>query len=277
MLRRTVLQLQGGLGNQLFQIAAGLKIARERKSQLIVDRFSYLRPDMREYELEIFENELGFKSTILGRVYFRPFKLIEEQQEFGFFSAPVPDRAIFKLKGYFQNPTIAPTLIREISEHLILLKDKNISEFCKCPCEHVGVHIRRGDYLSIKENAKNFGVLSHDYYIEAMSRYTMNRVHFIIYSDDEVDFKEIFPTDFFISKAASPEEPVRLLVHMIQNQGFIMSNSSLSWWAAKCIQQNNPLSKIISPSTWFRGNPQSNILIEKEWTRQQVQWLVEND
>lgn len=277
LFRRTVLQLQGGLGNQLFQLAVGLKIARERNSTLIVDRFSYLRPDMREYELEIFENKLKFKSTILGRVYFRPFKLIAEGKDFESFAAAIPDCSILKLKGYFQNPIIAPAVIREISDHLRALKDKYVAESCKCPRDHVGVHIRRGDYLSIKVNATNFGVLSNEYYIQAMSSYDVSKVHFLLYCEDDIDIKNNFPENLCISKAISQEEPVNLLVNMIQNKSFIMSNSSLSWWAAKCIQQNNSASKIVAPSTWFRGDVRSNVMIERDWTTQPVEWLEENE
>jgi hypothetical protein len=271
--RRIVLQLQGGFGNQLFQLATGLSIARERQATLVVDRFSYLRPDMRDYALESFEKTFGFKSTVLGRVYFRPFKLVTEQQEFGEFSKPVTESPILKIRGYFQNPTIAPSSIRDISSHLNSLKREYESDFCNCSLNHVGVHIRRGDYLSIKANASNFGVLSDNYYLEAMNSYDVSTSHFVLYSEDEIDVTKYFPDNISITNAHSPKEPRQLLIHMIQNEHFIMSNSSLSWWAAKCIQQTILNSKIVSPSTWFRGYPQSKVMIDKEWTTQPAQWI----
>jgi hypothetical protein len=270
---RIVLQMQGGLGNQLFQLALGLSLARESKAKLLVDRFSYLRPDMRKYELAFLEETFNFKSTFLGRILFRPFKLVKESIEFGEYSVPSSSGRIIRIRGYFQNPTLAVDSIRKIASHLNHLAFMNPKGFCTCSRNHVGVHVRRGDYLSIEANLTNFGVLSNDYYLQAMGRFDADCTHFIIFSEGQKELIKELPKTSCISWDDNQLDPVHLLQKMIQNESFVMSNSSLSWWAATCIQQKNPNAMIVCPNVWFRGDSRSNVMINKNWATQSAKWL----
>ena len=47
--------------------------------------------------------------------------------------------------------------------------------------------------------------------------------------------------------------------------GYVIGNSSFSWWGAKLSFQENP--PVISPSKWFLGQPDPAGLIPDDWER----------
>src|SRR4051812_38999131 len=54
-----IVKIQGGLGNQMFQYAAGRKIAFEKETSLKLDTSYFNTQDLRTYELDIFNIEAG--------------------------------------------------------------------------------------------------------------------------------------------------------------------------------------------------------------------------
>src|SRR5438105_8520438 len=53
-MRRVVMRMAGGLGNQLFQYAAGLALANTPGARLLLDTTPYRRDKLRTYALEPF-------------------------------------------------------------------------------------------------------------------------------------------------------------------------------------------------------------------------------
>jgi hypothetical protein len=139
--------------------------------------------------------------------------------------------------------------------------------------EALAVHIRRGDYAS-NLNALNFhGLLSAQYFNDAItemiSMYSVEVIY--VFSDDvewcksnlTYDSRLVFAADVFRNICDLDE-----LTLMSSCSYFIISNSTFSWWAAWL--SNVDGQKIIAPTKWFaneRANLNSVNLVPDGWGR----------
>jgi hypothetical protein len=273
---RIVLELQGGLGNQLFQLATAMRLAGENNSSLIIDKTHFLRRSTRNYEIEVLEEPLRFKSSYLVRFISKSYPRIVESEEFEPFQLKVNKSGSFRLKGYFQNRGQVERECLEISSSLIDLFAREIEKSSKFCCEksHVGVHIRRGDYENVEINSRNFGVLSDEYFLKVIRNFNPTNTHLVLYTESEsVSLMEMIPKDYQVSISLNRGvDALVLLREMSENEAFIMSNSSLSWWAASVISTRAPEAIIYAPSAWFRNHPKSNNLIHSKWKICDATW-----
>jgi hypothetical protein len=137
--------------------------------------------------------------------------------------------------------------------------------------DEVAIHIRRGDYLSLKDS---FGVLSNQYYLMAIDKLKeiVNPSKIVIFSNDtqaaDSLAKEIgplayvFPSDSDASDAAT----------LIELSGFdyvVIANSSFSWWAAAL----NKKKTVIYPEPWFRSLEEPRDLIPLDWIPCAASWI----
>ena len=176
-----IIKIKGGLGNQLFQYAAGRAVALHHKSILKFDLTIFETYKLHNgYRLDQFaiqadiatENDIinlkGGNNVLVSAL--RKAGLIKRKSYFkekrsSFFDASVFKHNFIYLDGYWQNELyfsdIRELLLRELSPtssmndlgftYLERIKNTN----------SVSLHVRRGDYL----NLKNIGVLDVDYYI----------------------------------------------------------------------------------------------------------------
>jgi hypothetical protein len=134
-------------------------------------------------------------------------------------------------------------------------------------CNSVSLHIRRGDFLNIK-NIKTFGlVCNKEYYQSAINQMylLMENPHFYIFSNDIKWVKENFIAENItvveINKSSSSWKDM-YLISLCKNN--INSNSSFSWWGAylnpninkKVIVPkyfiNNLITKDVYPENWIK-------------------------
>jgi hypothetical protein len=128
------------------------------------------------------------------------------------------------------------------------------------------IHIRLTDYLS----ETNFGTLNSAYYSEALSLALELRSFsdIWVFSDDvELAKKRIplevdLPLTWFSDLELSTAETFTV---MRQGQGFIIANSSFSWWAARLSLTAHPL--VITPKPWFKNLNEPDNLIPPDWVR----------
>jgi glycosyltransferase involved in cell wall biosynthesis len=153
----------------------------------------------------------------------------------------------------FQNLTL-----RKNSTFLTEMEAKALGKKILC------VHIRLGDYKS----ESKFGILDVSYYQSALDSIS-EKIDFSeiwIFSDEPNLAKELYrlesgvPT-FWIEKqnvsSAETLEVMRLC------SGFVIANSSFSWWAAMLSHNKN--SVVVAPSKWFRGMEDPIDLIPAIW------------
>ena len=127
------------------------------------------------------------------------------------------------------------------------------------------VHIRLGDYLL----ESHFGTPSRNYYDQAIRRHFENQNFDSIwlFSDDLVQAIEIIPTEFRPKIRCIDEihTPTQTLELMRYGAGYVIANSTFSWWGA-FLAYNSEV-KIIAPNPWFAGMEEPLDLCPPEWIR----------
>lgn len=268
-----ITRLTGGLGNQLFQYAAGRRLALRHGVPLKLDLGDYVGNPLRSYRLghwavaaepataaEIAALRGG--DGLLGmlarwRESRRPAPLQRRYQEAGLaFDARVlqlgPE---VYLQGYWQNEGYfadsAPLLRQELQ--VITAPSPAAAALAEAiaGCAAVSVHVRRGDYLHAG-NERVHGVLGLDYYRRAMDL-VAGRVagaQFFLFSDDPawagaaIGFGH--PARLASGTGTPDYEDMRL---MRGCRHHIIANSSFSWWAAWLGEQAD--SMVVAPERWF--------------------------
>ena len=235
----------GQLGNQMFQYASLKGIARNRG-------FDY----MVAHNADVVVDSLGNK---LYTELFNPFDIVVKQgvldtqqyiQEPHFqFSEELfntcPDNS--SLVGYYQTPKYFNHIKDEIRSDFTFRPE--ILEPCKEMMEEmvepVALHIRRGDFITNVENHYNQDL---EYYEEALTKFEKNR-QVIIFSDDTewCNKQKLFAPDrFLIAEGNSPYVDMCL---MTMCSGFIIANSTFSWWPAWLSVAEDK--KVVYPKQWF--------------------------
>lgn len=279
-------RLSGGLGNQLFQYAAGLALSERLNTELCIDK-SFLagrqwRVTKRKFELDTFKLNASkyssFFSPLMPQLIKFPrlfsaltrWTLVYENQLIEpsyFFNLPINSYLI----GHWQSQTYLKGLNKEIlfscfpTQDDLSIANRNMLENIKHQ-NSVGVHIRRGDYVTNSKANKFHSLLSKSYYFKAVSKIqeANKKTHFYIFSDD-IEWCEknltIFdgPHTFVRKKSAAWED----LLLMGNCKHLIIANSSYSWWSAwlgdYIYGSQNRV--VIAPKRWFT-NLENNV--EKE-------------
>ncbi len=235
----------GQLGNQMFQYASLKGIARNRG-------FDYMIPNNTETVVDSLGNHLRTE-------IFRPFDIDVKvgvlqtdqyiQEPHFQFSEELfnncPDNV--SLVGYYQTPKYFNHIADEIR------KDFTFRKSILTPCqemmedleEPIALHIRRGDFII---NADNHFNQTLDYYTDALKRFEKFR-KVIIFSDDTKwckEQKEFSGDRFLISESNDPDIDMCL---MSLCSGFIIANSTFSWWPAWLSEAEDKT--VVYPKQWF--------------------------
>jgi hypothetical protein len=115
----------------------------------------------------------------------------------------------------------------------------------------VMVHVRLGDYTT----AHDFGIPSQDYYASAINSFFKEneQINIWLFSNEPIAALNFLPDKAKERVRVIPEstlnsaETLELMRHCF---GYIIANSTYSWWGA--FLTYNPASKVIAPSPWFK-------------------------
>ena len=247
--------LQGGLGNQMFQIAAAISLAEENQDEAKFNpnwHFLPLQGNKCPYYLDNIYSNLIFDADL-------EFESLYEESDFLY--KKIPYSPSLCLKGFFQSEKYfinCEDRIRSVftpPDLMSLIKQNNEEILNQQP---VALHIRRGDYLKLPDVHPVCGV---SYYKKAMAKFSSSR-KFLIFSDDLAWCKKVFKSDrFLFSNNAKDYED--LLLFSLCPDG-IIANSTFSWWGAWL--NAHPQKQIIAPSQWFADNKHNTKdLIPKGW------------
>lgn len=254
----------GRLGNQLFQYAFLVTIAKENEKIFAINM---------EQLLEGFDIEnKNFKCIKLGKytlfllkkyikpyildllIKFRIFTHIKQKRRDGF---PLP---LFEKQKGILNITIVNTDFYQ-SEKLfdpnklkLQLKSKYIKaaqDFLRKIPENftkVFVHIRRGDYVSEVFLGERGIVLPKRYYENAMKKISdeVENPFYVFLSDDPAYVEDCFSN--LTNKIISYNNMYVDLAIMSLCEYGIISNSSFSWWGAYLMKKRK---KVIFPKYWY--------------------------
>lgn len=128
------------------------------------------------------------------------------------------------------------------------------------------VHVRLSDYL----NEPSFGILSDSYYKEAIEYAWSTKLFNSIwlFSDEPEKAIHCIPIEYRDQIKVFGEVEncvVKTLEVMRLGHGYVIANSTFSWWGARLSHTNSPL--VIAPKPWFKRQEEPNELIPPEWVR----------
>ena len=233
-------QLLGGLGNQLFQYAAGLAIQKKTGGKLYLYAALANKHSGIDYRTILYTGGIP-QNTILPITY-----IYSQKNGFEIWSPGSPSLTLHKsitLKGYFQYLPAIAEVIPKLRES-VLQVIPSFPEYAN----YSFLHIRRGDYL---QYSTVYPALGESYYVAALKEIGSTKC--IILSDDIPWCRE----QSWLSSQSDPEksfifidEPneVRVLGIMAScNKGAIIANSTFSWWGAILSGSE----KVVYPSKWI--------------------------
>lgn len=287
--------LNGGLGNQMFQYAAGRALSLRLQAELKIDLSFFVihrnKPWCRNYELDVFNLQNPVLAKSLQGVVFCRLKEIFERSgygrekalSFGLFSDKYSSRydSHFEnlkngiaLYGYFQNEkyfkNYSEKIRRDFTFRQPLTEQNNVIAYEIANCNAVSLHIRRGDYVSDKNASNIFAGLSPDYYYKAIN-YISSKIEdplFFVFSD-EIEWAKTklsnYPCRFInINQGKETYNDMRLMSLCKHN---IIANSSFSWWGAYL--NNNEQKIVIAPEIWYKNenNAAPIDILPAEWIK----------
>jgi len=248
-------ELMGGLGNQLFQYAAGLLHKKQNNSKLFICKSKQNSHDNNNDYRDLFRLANKYDYEYLPR-----YVTLYQENPFSMWN--IDKHYILYMYGYYQNYTMLKPVLNEFKNDLLKSLEgiqKNMLSNYNIFLNSGFIHVRRGDYLTKSELHH---VQTMDYYMQAVSRFD-NISTWYIFSDDIEWCKS---QDFFIGlKPIYIEEtdPVLNLALMSQIMGgAIIANSTFSWMGAYLgvgLQEN----KVIYPKKWFCNTTPD--LFPSEW------------
>lgn len=242
-----IIQLSGGIGNQLFQLGNAYQLALNFKRELLIcdknpgNRKTYWDSLLLKFKNKLITvekyKELKQKAQIYNWAMTRfEYKNIELD----------PKIECFCIEGYYQSykyfDRITFDEMLNFEGRNLILNDNTVA-----------IHIRRTDYA----NNKNFHkLISLDYYYNCLKllreRSNINDINEIyVFSDDLNWCKSNFKFPEISINYVSLKTDIEELEFMSKFKNIIIANSSFSWWAAYL---NIDLNKnIYCPKNWFNN------------------------
>lgn len=250
--------LQGGLGNQMFQIAAVTALAIENNDIAVFDKRNHNLPLQGRkadcYIDNVFRN-INFSDSIKTMNFYK-----EEE----FFYKKIPYRESLTVSGYFQSEKYFYSHEKQIRE-LFSPSEKTINylldKYPQIAKQGVtSIHVRRGDYLKFKDIHPPCSL---KYYVEATKKFKNS--DFFVFSDDPDWCQKVFKSEKFTIISEEQDYNELYLMSMCKNN--IIANSSFSWWAAWLNKNQNKT--IIAPKQWFGPSAQMTCrdVIPEKWSR----------
>lgn len=285
----------GGLGNQMFQYAAGRALALELGRQLRLDIAGFDHYGLHQgFELhrvfcrtaplatpDAVRTLLGWRTApAIRRALARPAlgclrgKRLVIEPHFHYWSGIRDVTAPAYLQGYWQSERYffdAAATIRADFTFRQPLSEINAAWAERIDaCEAVSLHVRRGDYVSVPRTSAEHGICTLNYYRAAV-RYVSNRIEapeFFIFSDDiqwaRTHLDIAYPCHYVENNSGAESYNDMRLMSLCRHH--IIANSSFSWWGAWLDPRPDKI--VVAPSRWFAsGNRCLDDLYPQGWTR----------
>jgi hypothetical protein len=282
-----IINLTGGLGNQLFQYALGRKLAITNNDVLKID-LQGLKPRKiksvrRSFSLGEFNikaelaspaeiDSLKYPYKIISRLTFWLKYRILKQSNLKFNPKILKIKPKVYLHGLWQSPLYFSDIRQYLLSELI---PTNVTRVEASPTYNfieetnsVSIHIRRGDYVSDKNAKYLLGLCSLTYYIESIERIkrVVKNPVFFIFSDDIPWVMKNLPVlgeyHYINDRTMNDVDQFWL---MSRSKHHIISNSTYSWWAAWLNVNDKKI--IVCPDPWYDNIICDPSLIAPEWIR----------
>jgi hypothetical protein len=280
-----IVKLWGGMGNQLFQYAAGRRLAHSLGTQLKLDIGGYKHEWLRSYCL----HPLNIIEDIAGPDDLRSISDISDAHRG--FTTLTETRGLFNphvleatgncyLVGNWQSEKYFEDIEHIIRSEYVLREElegpsREVEEIIR-GTEAVCVTVRRGDYVTVKAVSRIYGTCSLEYYRKSAD-FIARRCsdpHFFVFSDDpqwvrsnmRLPYRMTFVLHNYKWKHSRLEnlKVFRLAARYLKTfipckshedlrlgalcKHFIIANSTFSWWGA-----------------WLGRHPEKIVCVPKHW------------
>ena len=276
-----VIQLSGGMGNQMFQYALYLQLKAMGKNVKIDDVTEYEGRNARPIRLSVFEAKyitptetemkcltdsyLDLVSKIRRKLTGR--KTAEYMEKSQLFDADVLKKDRAYLVGWWQSEKYFKEIKEEVRKAFTfkpieLSEDMKAYEKAMENSNSVSVHIRRGDYLEVDEVYG--GICTEEYYEKAMQKMQQELAdcHFFIFTNDICWAKEHMKGEHITVVEGNDEDAGYIDMYLMTRcKHYILANSSFSWWG--CYLNPSKEKKVIAPKTWANGRDCRDVYTEE--------------
>jgi len=289
-------EIQGGLGNQLFGLAFATYLSniQEREfeiSDIQIDRgITEHGVRITGFELNLQISNAKFSNNTLDRVLSSLNRRTPQLQKIkgllnlGTYYSSVTgydamaEKYRFKrYKGYFQSYIYALSLKKELPFGLLSPRDPSVWFIDKLEeaqeIQPIMMHVRRGDYYKVQNL---FGILSNSFYKSAVSliRSAGNSSPIWIFSDSPDSLNDSFLGSLggsaSVVRVLSDSPAIESLALMQFGSANVISNSTFSWWPAFLSQTSITT---VCPSDWFSNMEPPLELIPNNWVKVDSDWL----
>ena len=276
--RSLVVRIHGGLGNQMFQYAAGRAIAERTGAELLLDLRYFEEEVPYGFGLPHFATRFRVAQTgdlpphprkqKLAYAVWRALRLkprLVREKGLGF-NADVPStKTPAYLHGYWQSERYFADVAETIRADLTVKTPPSADNAAMLArirsAPSLSLHVRRGDYASNPAILAAHGLCSPDYYARAVETVTQRLgatpvIH--VFSDDP-DWAEAnlaFDAELVVVRGNSSETSYEDLRLMSACDHHIVANSSFSWWGAWL--NPSPDKIVVAPRQWFAHPDMSN-------------------
>ena len=263
----------GGLGNQLFIYALGLRLAQDLNTDLKCDTWNFHNYSWHIYELESFRNSISYTYSSRWRERFghktrgfsrRLRNLPFIPTSYGSLvleSGSTFDESILRspngtrLNGYFQSWRYFEPVAEELRHQVANVTapsawlSKTRTRLAALG-DWIAVHVRRGTYLQVPI----MGLVGVDYYQKAIDLVSnlVGDLPLVVFSDSPEYIPNLLAGyETRIVRVETPPEvrAIDVLQVMSSASHLIMANSTFSWWASYL--ENRPNRRIVAPRPWL--------------------------
>jgi hypothetical protein len=277
--------IKGGLGNQMFKLAAAYKVSKVLNKKLLIDLNWYKNQknnpklNFREYELDFFTNITSLSKfkfeelAALEKYTYLKYKYLKKSQSM------LNDRNYTKnlifdfsrirfINGNFEDLQFLPD--EKTIKHLFQFSNRKNYTYEKMLTEtiddnSVAIHIRLGDYVNYPSI---YNILDVSYYTNSLeiARSKVGKIKVSLFSDDPISSIKFLEgkikIDFIHRYDGSLKAP-EVLELMSNHRAIITSNSTFSWWAGYLGYLNKTCHLITIPSNYYSNlEIQNNLKFE---------------
>ena len=288
-----IVNVYGGLGNQMFQYATAYALSRATQQDLKLDTQRFKKDALRDFELSCFtletvratQEEVTSLRTYEESLFEKLLRKLKgtkktlaasyiKEKFYHFDETLLSVKSECYLDGYWQSEKYFSMYREEILKQFTaknnLHNDSQVYIEKMQNTPSVSLHIRRGDYVSNPDANSFHGLCSLAYYksaVEEMNRQIPN-AHYFIFSDDLVWAKENLTFIDQISFVDLGEDvpDYEEIILMSQCEHNVIANSSFSWWGAWLGEIERRV--VIAPKQWFNDSSvNTEDLIPSRWIR----------
>lgn len=285
-----IVNITGGIGNQMFQYAFSKWIESNYNMEIKFDIRFYNKPHNTQ--------EINKRVLVLENAFLINLEIAERNELDAVVPTSLRGKIYKKIKQYILGKKLIYLNDNKMKSHIIkpgfdilyangywgslnylynldlneLFQFKNVPIKVENLIEGfqnktlISVHIRRGDYL----NHDFLKLLDNSYYKDALSIFKMKNSHFFVFGDDPLylsSWEQINNLDYTIVSGKGLKDYEELYI-MTQCNHNIIANSTFSWWGAMLNKNNDKI--VIYPKNWYNDPVYEKKIpkvIPKEWIR----------